>query len=179
MGNGQGVQVCTGLGEGLPRGVQNGVAGDCGTADGIHIGGLVLQNGLLQQSDGKRADILCLIAAVDLHIGDLVVGDRQSNRAVTAEAFGGLGVGTGDKKAAFRRGVDHRRTGAGGLCQSLGHGVLHGIGGQRRAGDTVDLGTLGREHLLPQGGQSLTAQGGGLIGTIQLHFVNAAAGADG
>ena len=54
--------------------------------------------------------------------------------------------------------------GAGGLCQSLGHGVLHGIGGQRRAGDTVDFGTLGREHLLPQGGQSLTAQGGGLIG---------------
>ena len=129
FGCGQLAQVRACCIEGLVGGVQNGVAGDSGAADGVHLSGLVLQNGLLQQGHGEGADVFRFAAAVNNHICNLVVGDSQCYGAVAAEASGGFFIGAGNEQRTLGGGIGSGNLLAGGGGQGLGYGIADAGGG--------------------------------------------------
>ena len=171
---GEFAQIRAGQHQGVVQGAEDRVAGDGGAGEGVHIGGLGLQDAVVQHIHGEGADVLGLVAAVNLDGVDGLLRDGDGHVHVAAEALGGAGVGAGDEQVVpLGLGGRHDLL-AGSLGQGLGRGVLDRLGGEGGAGHAVDLGALGVQDRGRQGGDGRAAHVRGLAVALDLHICDAA-----
>ena len=107
----------------------DGIGGDGGTGNVVHLGALGSHQGLLQGGSGHAADVLGLVGGIHHHFGDGSLAEGHGDLHLT-DAGGGAGVGAGGVNGIAGCGG----SGAGGACriagsQSAGGDTAHGSGG--------------------------------------------------
>ena len=112
----QSLHVTTGLGHSVGHGLQDGIAGDGGTGDGVHGQALVFHNGGGNVFNGTVADPGGLGMLHDLHGIDGIGGEGDLHLHVAVLTGGSPGIGAGGVDACFL-------TGSGGG----GSGLLGGV----------------------------------------------------
>ena len=176
---GESGQIRAGQHQGVVQGAEHRVAGDGSAGESVHIGALGRQDAVVEHVHGEGADVLGLVAAVDLNVVDGLLGHGDGDVHVAAEALGAAGVGAGDEQIVplgLRRCHDLL---AGGEGEGLGRGVLDRLGREGGPGDGVDVGALGLQDAACQGGDGSAAHVRGLAVALDLYICDAAGVAHG